>query len=258
MERIQMKGFRTGIWVLLIILAAGSNAAFAGPAHVFQQNAFDQDALATGPQGTFSVLMQLYSTNPPYSGGYGGGAFKATIKTAGVYFNQAFPTFCLEYNEHFSPGATYNATIDDAALYNGANGGNGDPVSKATQLLYKTFLLGQLDGVALGGGYVFNYEDVNSYTELQKAFWSLEEETNWLSVTGLSDALKSWANSTAQNIDYGVRAMNLWNGTPYNSDNKRQSQLIWVSVPEPSSLVLLAVSLAAMGAKFRFRQRHSK
>jgi hypothetical protein len=174
----------------------------------------------------------------------------------------AFPTFCLEYSEHFSPGSTYTATVEPHAIYGGNGGAQGtppntyDPVSSATQVLYKKFITGELDMLELG--FSFSYTMASSYTALQTALWFLEQENWGGSLDSLGTSLKDWALAEAQaqgNIDYGVRAMNLWAGTPYVEANKRQSQLIWVSVPEPSSLVLLAVSLLAIGAKFGLKQR---
>ena len=63
-----------------------------------------------------------------------------------------FQTFCIEYNEEFSPGASYSVGISQNAMY-GNNPPLGDPISIGTAWLYSHFAAGTLSGYnyAYGG-----------------------------------------------------------------------------------------------------------
>src|SRR5688572_11874044 len=69
----------------------------------------------------------------------GGGPFKA-VTVGGELGDQpdGFLTFCLEFNERFTLGGTYNYALSDNAVLGGVGGGGpgGDPVSDATKWLY--------------------------------------------------------------------------------------------------------------------------
>jgi hypothetical protein len=250
-----------------------ATAAHAGP--VYQSQGLNL------PGGQFSVKLDTYpvagysGANPtPMTADYGGGSFQASIHS-GSLDGTFFPTFCLEYSEHFSPGSTYTATVEPYALF-GGNGGavNGqDPLSAATQFLYKTFLLGQLHDAPIGGGNTFFYggsdggtsqQVKDSYTALQTAIWSLEDENWGASLSTLASAIKTWATNAANadgNKDYGVRALNLWDtskGPVYSDAAKIQSQLIWTNqVPEPSTIILLAFSFLLGAAWFHLKPKNS-
>ena len=68
-----------------------------------------------------------------------------TIYNAG-HPNTGFETFCVEYNEHFTPGSTYYYGISQGAVNGGISGGNPDPISKGTAWLYLNFAQGTLAG----------------------------------------------------------------------------------------------------------------
>jgi PEP-CTERM motif len=247
-----MKGLYARSIFVAALLLISTAALQAGP--VFQSQGFDLSSLPNN----FQLNLNVYPYAPPdgsYTGPLsganinGGGAFKAMFMNGGLA-GTYFPTFCIEYSEHFSPGTTYTATVEPNAMYGGNGGASGtplsDPVGSATQFLYRTFLLGQLDGFGLG----FDYGSQDSYIALQTAIWSLEDESGF-SIGPLGLTLKNWALANAGTQDYGVRALNLWNGAPYNVSTAAQSQLIWVT-PEPNSLLLLGVALLALTAMIRF------
>lgn len=117
---------------------------------------FQDDPLNDPPYVTSSGPLSGTNVNH-------GGPFKATFQD-GPFSNQYFPTVCLEYTENFQIGGVYMVTIEPSAIFGGGGAVNGqDPVSPATQLLYRTFLTGGLDALGLG----FDYSQQSSYIAVQ-------------------------------------------------------------------------------------------
>lgn len=165
-----------------------------------------------------------------------------------------FQTFCIEYNEHFSPGVTYTAGISTKARY-GGNNPNGDPISIGTAWLYSQFAAGTLTGY----NYVYGSgrQGATEAGALQKAIWWLENESNG-SNTGASGAFITAAknglaalgygiltDTTIRTMDangaFGVYALNL--GAP----GVVQDQLV-VVVPEASTIIAGTLLLLPLGA----------
>lgn len=227
--------------------------------------------LATVASTSFGATLTL-NTNT-YSGSYGGGEFTASnsgldlssYSSLALNANQTgFSTFCMEYGEHFSPGSTYSYSLSDRAFGGDVAGGGGDPVSLGTAWLYSQFAQGILDG--------YNYTNTAarkaSNTQLQLAFWYLEDEIvgyfghdyavpdfslnpflNAVSAKfgSLSDA-KADANGA-----YGVQILNL---TSNNGKTANQSQLYYHSVPDAgATLALLGLAfLGLAGFKRKFAE----
>lgn len=123
----------------------------------------------------------------PYSSGIGGefvaaapaddpglanylGNYSSLTKYNGNNGYYGFATFCVEYNEEFSPGSTYSVTLGPNAMY-GSEPPNGDPISRGTAYLYYLFATGnQTFGYDWGAG------RLNSAGQLQNAIWWLEAE----------------------------------------------------------------------------------
>lgn len=163
-----------------------------------------------------------------------------------------FQTFCLEFNEDFNPGSTYNVTIGPNALY-GSLPPAGDPVSIGTAWLYSQFAAGSLVGltagnVAVGYDYTYGSGRLSSAGQLQQAIWWLEDEPVGDADPGNSNIFRnavlaqfgSAANAMVDaNGAYGVMALNL--GEP----GAVQDQLVIVPgdtlAPEPTSAALLLV-----------------
>lgn len=132
-----------------------------------------------------------------YAGANGGGEFNVTasnpILFCGVYSPltyitsgniTGFESFCLEEKEAISGSTTYNYTLSQFAKQGGANPAErgraandptpNDPLSLGSAWLYTQFAAGALPG--------YNYTPgagrIASATDLQKALWALENETD--------------------------------------------------------------------------------
>ena len=178
----------------------------------------------------------------------------ANSTTATASRNNSFQTFCIEYNEHFNPGATYNVGVSQNAMY-GNQGPGGDPISIGTAWLYSQFAAGTL------GGYNYTYgsgrASSTSAGALQMAIWSLEGEyTGTLTTAALTFINLATADLTARGLlgvgrtyvslqadalgAFGVRALNL------GAAGAVQDQLVIV-VPEVSTLAAGALLILPLG-----------
>ncbi len=211
----------------------------------------DLSNYSSGVGGEFSARPDaaLLSANPALAG-YSSAT--AGLTAASPYFQ----TFCIEVAEEFTPGAAYNVTINDKALYNGGQFPGGDPITFGTAWLYSQFAAGTLSGY----DYSYGSGRTVSAGDLQQAIWYLEGEVTGL-VAGSADgtafyntaalALSGTINNAA-NGAYSVVALNLW--TP-NGDGSNgaaaQDQLMVVpgttAVPEPDVVSFGILVLLPLG-----------
>lgn len=184
-----------------------------------------------------------------------GGPFNATIG------GNDFVTFCIEENETFSFGATYDYTLDANAIDGGngnagtyagdVNGGSsGDPVSEASMWLYTQIILGTLP---TGGLLPALGPSWGSYA--QEAFWYLENERTSISATAMALADEAIANAgnwgTLYNQGHRVYAMNL---TGVNKPTELHQSMLYhekVQVPEPASMLLFGLGLLGVATRIR-------
>jgi hypothetical protein len=216
-----------------------------------------------------TVTLTDYNLGNPHflnNAAGGGGPFEAKT-TAGTVLGVAdFVTFCIEYNEHFSYGGTYDFTLSDSAVSGGVAGGNPDPLSDTTKWLYYEVVSGgytSMYSAATGLGLT---NDVGA--NFQYAFWYLEQERTEAEIGSSSAGFKlatyalanqNWSNLFA--AGNRVYAMNLTDA----AGGLHQDQLAYtfvnttqqVPVPEPASLTLLGTGLLLACRKLRKGRGHT-
>ena len=185
-----------------------------------------------------------------YQGAYSsgiGGEFNIVSATLGN-----FPTFCIEFNEHFTPGNTYDYAVSSNAIWGGV-GPAGDPLSVGTAWLYSQFRAGTL----LGYDYSGNPGRIASAGALQNTIWWLEGEAG---DPGAGNTFRNAviaqfggaanAKADAAPYAYGVYVLNLYaQGYPGIEAYRKQDML---AVPEPGILILLGLAMSAIGVAYPF------
>ncbi len=158
-----------------------------------------------------------------------------------------FGTFCIEKNESFRSGHTYDVEINDGAISGGRSGAsNGkDVISKGTAWLYEQYATGMLSGL--------NYNSKNSLKILQYAIWYLEGEIGYKSsIAGFLSSAQAALNLNLTGIkgDYegaSVKVMNLTQKGRNGETNQHQDQLVYLKVPDTgSTLALLSLALVSI------------
>lgn len=209
-----------------------SLAALAALAVLVTSAQADQLTLSQGSQsvGVGGAFIAGVVNGPISNSDYSGAA---KIGTTG------FLTYCIEYNEHFNPGGTYNYAVNNGAVNGGVSGqtsSNYDGVSNGTAYLYSQFAQGNLSVAGFG----YNTGSTG-YGFLQDAIWHLEGEiaTSNALATWVKTNIANWNNDS--NGSYGVYALNL----TYTNGGRAQDQLYY-HVPEQGLTVAL-VGFALLG-----------
>ena len=193
----------------------------------------------------------------PNDGPAMGLSFLYTPAARGTQAN-SFETFCIQYNEEFYPGGTYNYQISTTSIMPIV------PVNLGTAYLYNLFATGTLPG--------YTYTSPSQAADLQNTIWNLQGTGPGASVIadpGTYDALLiakfgSLANAKLATIgiysaaSYGIYALNLGTTADGNGGTwPNQDQLIYtgggsafgssIFVPDGgSSLVLLGSALGGL------------
>jgi hypothetical protein len=230
-----MKSGRLAVVVLALAASAGSALAdqinVANPGATYRVQTFGG--------GSFRV-----STLNGYAGEAGG--FGGT--------NSSFLTFCLEKNELVNLGHNYYVTIDTVAKNGGIGGGNPDPLSPVTALLYQEFR----DGGNFGNipQLANNLLDTaNEIRSLQRAIWHSEDElpAGEYAADPVAVALYNWAVANNNGSIGNVRVLNLWT----RRDNTGNAQDLLTIVPLPTAGWAGIASLAGVfGAGYVRRRGH--
>jgi len=176
-----------------------------------------------------------------------------------------FATFCIEKSEAILFGVPYTTSVEAWAIGGGKGNGGApvgtDPISEQTGYLYSNFARQTLAGYTYGI-LPTNANRVISATALQQALWYLENEEPAAGGAtpydyaptalgadiyfGAGTAAAGFVNLAFLNAPagsgnfFGVRALNLWEGT-----KAMQSQLILI--PVPAAVVLGGLGIGFIG-----------
>ena len=154
---------------------------------------------------------------------------------AGYSVNDVISTFCVEKNEYFNPGYSYEAVINTEAVKGGVSGGNPDPLSYQSAYLFTQYLSGN--------------SAFNDASKLQDAIWYFEGE-----IFSANDYVGFANDAVLGNAELGIdptwsgygniRVANLFTaGGAYAQD-----QLISINpVPVPGALVLSGIGTVMVG-----------
>ncbi|MDQ8200728.1 VPDSG-CTERM sorting domain-containing protein [Pelagicoccus enzymogenes] len=223
---------KISLFASIVILAAASSAS-AIQIQMGNSNGSDIGYYRANPHGDFESVIGNYALGK---------------STDGTWFG----TFCIEKNEYFTPGSTYDVALNDGAISGGRNGAvNGkDIISEGTGWLYEQYAIGNF------------FSTVYNPYNLQKAIWFLEDELNWsdlgtkarnlvtLAATSLGLSTTDWSEVKSDYTGKNVKVMNL---TSNNGQNQHQDQLVYMPVPDSgSTLALLGFASAGLLA---FRRR---
>jgi Thioester domain len=213
-----------------------------------------QAATMTLNTWTFGSGNAVNVSAPTYNGQ--GGGFSGTLSGAGVPFDGAIKSYCVEVGEFFNFGTAYNTyNVVTSVSYFGAS----KALSLAKLLTYANPLV---SGAA---------DKDYASTALQLAIWNTVYDTDLSLSAGTfkntSDAgLNTLATSFLTGATSAVNNLQLFvlsSGKPLLPTAGQQDQLIWLdgggpsggNVPEPTSLALAFGALGALGFATTRRRR---
>ena len=184
---------------------------------------------------------------------------------SGLNGSSYFQTFCIEYNEAFTPGSVYNVGISKTLN----SDGTGAPVTLGVAWLYSQFAAGTLNTYS-GYGTTYNYAyssgRSNSAGLMQEAIWWLQGEAGGVRTSFINEVEQALYGAghdggiydadikAAANGAYDVYGLDLIGG---------QDQLVIEApsnnsavLPEPSTVLAGALLLLPLGASaFRILRR---
>jgi len=172
--------------------------------------------------------------------------------------SSSIQSFCVETDEHVSPGGTYYFKLSNAAIEGGSGGPSPDPLSKGAAYLYAAFALGILSPY----DYTVPGRDAAA-GDLQNAIWYLEQESGGSLTAAYTTLLTGMFGSVAaamqpNNGQFAVKVMNLYNDAGYTSP--AQDQLVYTDstgggVPIPPTIYLLGAGLLGLvGLRRKFKK----
>ncbi len=213
--------YKVSICVAAVVALAGS--AFAG-----------FDGIGTISQNPFSAGNGGEFTITPSAGFIGLTGLPADLT------NTSFESFCVETNENFSPGGSYNMNLNTVAIM-GGSGGPSYPLQPETAYLYWNFRNGTLIGYDYGAGRQASAGD------LQQAIWFLQGGQPG----GANNAFVALATAAVAGGSWSgigdVRILNVYAGT----DGLAQDQLTIIPTPGSAALIGLGTLAAAGGRRRR-------
>jgi len=212
------------VLLTLAICALLASPALAGPTvQVWQQAGY-----SSGGGGEFTAKPLGWSWNPLVY-------YDDSTSNIGNY-DPSFQTFCIETAEFFSPGATYNVTFGNNAMY-GRNPPNGDPISVGTAWLYHQFQNQTLDG--------YDWDPAANRSAdagiLQDTIWYLEGEGGVPANLKFFNQIPFGNQFADNNGQIPVMVMSLWDS------NWNAAQDMLVCVPAPGAILLGGIGVGLVG-----------
>lgn len=193
---------------------------------------------------SYITLTSTATVTLTWPGTSSGGHFEVNTVTGSLPYygsgSHLFDTFCLENQQHFTPGHAYVATVDDRA-YSGGVGLAGDPLSAYSEYIYGRWNNGNPDGW--------------SDTDVSRALWFCENEAGGVANAVYASAQTALGVAAAtQNASSNTRALNLWtltwvdggNGEGWYEGGDNQSQIMMVPVPGASLLCVLGLGVLGL------------
>lgn len=216
--------YKTSICVAAVTaLAASALAGYDGIA-VISQNAY-----SAGIGGEFAIT--------PSAGFIGLTGLFSDLNSS------SFESFCVEVNEHFNPGGSYNMNVNTVSIL-GGSGGPSYPLQPETAYLYWNFRMGTLAG--------YDYADTTmagragSAADLQAAIWYLQGNQAGGAANGfVALAYGATAPGGGWSGIGDVRILNVYDG----NNGLSQDQL--TIVPTASSAALMGMGMLAAARRRR-------
>lgn len=238
----------------MLVVGAGAVSALADGRVTVTDATGDYNG-SDGSGGAFTVTRSTPQANGDFNGIYGDNRRLGDGRA-----DTSFLSFCLEVTEHLSFGSTYYTQIATSAANGGAGGGNPDPLSSTTALLYHEFRNmvsdASVGSVATGGrfngllGAVLTSAET---TAIQQAIWYSENEIG--SISGDALAIYNWANTNNDGSLYNVRVLRLWTGWTAQGGYSGNSQDLLTIVPLPPAAWAGIASLSGIGIFGIIRRR---
>lgn len=203
-------------------------------------------ALMTTP--AFAALTVTVGRTPGTYPAFPAGSGEYTLTLDG---GSPFQTFCLETNELVTVGDTYQAEINDEAVYGGgrwpgelAGPDGGDLLDSRTAYLYSEFINGTLQNY----DYTPGAGREISARNLQAAIWYLEQEVGYTTIlTPDVQYFVDLANANDPGTIGNVRVLNLWDDNPLSKIPNQDLLVMLPAVPAPGAILLGGIGVCLVG-----------
>ena len=170
-----------------------------------------------------------------YSGEYGGSFPGSTLNGQSLPF-----LYCVDVNDYFYPGSTYNATVSR----NGTLFGSSTPVQNAGRIVWL------LETYATAAN-----SNTIQQAALQLSIWAQEYGPNFIVDSGTGQSIINAYNAIA-NAGIGTTTDQATWISPYNSDGSHAQAQVTLT-PEPASMAMIGIGVSGVAAFSWVRRRRN-